>query len=87
MRLFEIHKHETGIDPFEVLQDTTNIKMVTEKEYKRITGRKSTPKGYGRAMGGRPSKADEGFGKGAWKQGDGMANIPFPPVLRLARCQ
>ena len=79
LRLFEIHKHETGIDPFEILQDTSEIRMVSENEFKRITGEKYVPKGYARAVGGRPSKANEGFGKGAWKQGEGMANIPLPP--------
>ena len=79
LRLFEIHKHETSVDLFGIIQDTSKIRMVTEKEYRRITGRDYVPKGYGRNTGGRPSKANVGFGKGTYNQGDGSANIPLPP--------
>ena len=48
LRLFEIHKHETGVNPFEVLQDPSLTKMVTHNEYMKITGRRYAPKGHGR---------------------------------------
>lgn len=58
MRLFEIHKIETGIDLYAELQDTRRRRMVTMAEYKAITGKKYPPLGWGRGTGGRKPKPD-----------------------------
>ena len=73
------HKENTGEDLFSVIQSEENIQMVTEKEYREITGKKYVPRGYGRAMGGRPSKISENYGKGHNEQGDVRAIVPLPP--------
>ena len=79
LRLFSIHKSETGTDPFQVLQSTEKLEMVTDKEYKKRTGKSRLPKGTGRGTGGRPSKISETFGKGTKQAKDNQRNIPFPP--------
>lgn len=70
LRLFDIHKFETGVDLFELLQSTEFSTTVTEAEYLRRTGRKYLPKGSGRGTGSRVSRA----------QGGGYHNfIDLPP--------
>ena len=81
LRLFSIHKSETGIDPFQVLQSTEKLEMVTDKEYKKRTGQSRLPRGTGRGTGGRPSKISETFGKGTTQAKDNQRNIPFPPQV------
>tara|TARA_Y100000746_G_scaffold137664_1_gene117913 strand:+ start:3589 stop:4851 length:1263 start_codon:yes stop_codon:yes gene_type:complete len=81
IRLFSIHKKETGVDPFEVLQSTNNIRMVTGKEYRKITGKSRVPKGTGRATGGRPSKASPNYGRGHKVEGDNQADVPLVPEV------
>ena len=57
LRIFEIHKNETGIDFYHYLQDTTSHQKVSLPEYLKITGKKSPPSGFG-GSGGRLSKLD-----------------------------
>ena len=78
IRLFDIHEHETGVNPFDVLQDMSKCTLVSQKEYKQITGRKSVPKGFGRSQGGRASKASTSYGKGHTGVGE-KKYIPIPP--------
>ena len=65
-------------DPLAALQDPSFLTLVTESEYKKITGKSRVPRGLGRAGGGRPSKASEKFGTGRRKIGDNRG-IPLPP--------
>lgn len=61
MSMFDEFKEETGEDLFEFLQDPEFIVMVSEKYYRKITGRKQVPKGFGRSLGSRGRKKK--FGK------------------------
>ncbi len=65
-------------DPFGCLQDPSNHKLVSEHEYRNITGKTRLPKGAGRSKGGRPSKASESYGTGRKNVGD-HRDIPLPP--------
>ena len=56
MRLFDIHRAETGVDLYAELQDTSRRRMVTMAEFKAITGISSPPSGWGRSGGGRTPK-------------------------------
>ena len=69
LRLFSIHKKQTGIDPFDVLQSTKYIQMVTRKEYQEITGRKYSPKGSGLSSSRNPGAA----------KGTNSKSVPLPP--------
>ena len=69
LRLFSIHKNQTGINPFDVLQSTKYIQMVTRKEYQRITGRKYSPKGSGLSTSRNPGAA----------KGTNSKSVPLPP--------
>ena len=61
MNMFEEFKHESNEDLFEFLQDPDFIVMVSEKYYRKITGKKQVPPGYGRSLGSRGRKKK--FGK------------------------
>ena len=78
--LFLQFKEFTGgeEDPFGCLQDPSNHTLVSENEYKEITGKSRVPKGTGRATGGRPSKASESYGTGRKSVGD-HRDILLPP--------
>ena len=80
MDLFLEFKEFTGgeEDPLGCLQDPSNHKLVSEHEYKNITGKTRVPKGAGRATGGRPSKASESYGTGRKSVGD-HRDISLPP--------
>ncbi len=69
LRLFSIHKKQTGINPFDVLQSTKYIQMVTRKEYQEITGRKYSPKGSGLSSSRNPGAA----------KGTNSKSVPLPP--------
>ena len=45
-----------GDDLYQHLQDTTNHTLVSEADYKAITGNKYLPSGYGRGTGPRPKR-------------------------------
>ena len=80
IQLFDEHKEEFNEDLFDIIQDPDYSTMVTEKQYKQITGEKYLPQG--RYMGrstSRTSKISEGYGKGYNTRGDAQANIPLPP--------
>ena len=80
IQLFDEHKVEFNEDLFDIIQDPDYSNMVTEKQYKEITGEKYLPQG--RYMGrstSRTSKLSEGYGKGYNIRGDAQANIPLPP--------
>ena len=67
------HMSETGEDLYDLLQDESFMTMVSEKEYKEITGAKHAPRGHGRATGGRTSKLTRKQGAGEYR------TIPLPP--------
>ena len=64
LELFTQWKEHFGEDIFGLIQDESYTQMVSQKEYKKITGLSRVPRGSGRAEGGRSSKVSEGFGKG-----------------------
>lgn len=64
------HKEDTGEDLYGLLQDPSYSKMVTEEEYRRITGKARLPKYAGRGTGARVSIAQGGGRR--W-------HIPLPP--------
>ena len=64
------NKEYTGEDLYGLLQDPSYSKMVTEDEYRRITGKARLPKYTGRGTGRRVSIA-QGGGR--------QARIPLPP--------
>lgn len=74
LRLFELHKLETGIDIFAELQDNSNHKLVTRGEWKKITGGIFYPSGYG-SMGGRTPKPKRKQNREDVRQ----LLIPLPP--------
>ena len=76
--LFSDLKESTGEDLLDILEDPDNAELVSATEYKRITGEKYLPRGFGRGTGGRPSKTSKRYGKGRKKVGD-HKNIPLPP--------
>ena len=80
MGLFLEFKEFTGgeEDPLGCLQDPSNHRLVSEHEYKKITGKTRVPKGSGRATGGRPSKASESYGTGTKNVGDHRDIRLFP---------
>lgn len=78
LRLFDIHMQETDEDLFGILQDPSNHRLVSEHEYRNITGRSRVPRGSGRATGGRPSKASESYGTGSKNVGE-HRDIPLFP--------
>ena len=71
----ELHE-ETGEDLYSHLQDPDFIVMVTEYEYRRITGRKQVPKGYGRNTGGRVNNKTRNINKGA-----PQVRVPLHPQI------
>jgi hypothetical protein len=56
LRLFDLHHKETGVNPYDVLQDSSELEMVTMKEYTEVTGKSAPPVGFGRGHGGRIPK-------------------------------
>jgi hypothetical protein len=74
LRLFEIHKLETGIDAYDVLQDNSSHRLVTRGEWKEITGGIFYPSGYG-SMGGRTPKPKRKQNREDVRQ----VMIPLPP--------
>lgn len=56
LRLFDLHQKETGVNPYDVLQDSSKLEMVTMKRYTEVTGNQAPPVGYGRGNGGRTPK-------------------------------
>ncbi|MDC0962840.1 hypothetical protein OAR96_01850 [Euryarchaeota archaeon] len=80
IQLFNEYKEEFDENLYDLIQDPDYSTMVTENEYKQITGEKYLPQG--RYMGrstSRTSKASDGFGKGYNSRGGAQANIPLPP--------
>ncbi len=73
LRLFEIHKHETGDNPFEVLQNPAFTEMITREEWKLITNNAPTPRGAGLSQA-RRSKLERRQGIGT-----NIRNIPLVP--------
>ena len=71
LRLFKIYKHESGVDLFEVLQDTSNHKLVNLVDYMKKTGEKYPPRGYGTQT--RESKLTRKNQRGS------NIKIPLPP--------
>tara|TARA_Y100000748_G_scaffold290729_1_gene277623 strand:+ start:60 stop:1133 length:1074 start_codon:yes stop_codon:yes gene_type:complete len=69
LRLFEIHKLETGEDLFAHLQDPSQTQMVTRREYHEITGLDRAPMGSGLSTS-RRSGADKG---------SHAKDVPLPP--------
>ena len=76
--LLNEHFKETGEDLYDLLQSPDFSTLVSENQYKEITGKSRVPKGTGRATGGRSSKASKSYGKGRIQQGD-WKNILLPP--------
>jgi hypothetical protein len=80
IQLLNEYKEEFDEDLYDLIQDPDYSIMVTENEYKKITGEKYLP--HGRYMGrstSRTSKMSDGYGKGYNNRGDAQANIPLPP--------
>ena len=75
MRVFDIHKVETGENLFDSLQDTSNHRIVSLPDYMRITNSKFPPVGYGQGSGGRTPKP---LRKG--EKGRGI-KVPLPPQV------
>ena len=74
LRLFDLHKLETEIDVYDVLQDNSNHRLVTRGEWKEATGGRFYPSGYG-SMGGRTSKPKRKQNRDDVRQ----MLIPLPP--------
>jgi len=75
LRLFDLHQKETGVNPYDVLQDSSKLEMVTMKRYTEVTGVRAPPVGFGRGSGGRTSKPNRK------KPMDEVRNklVPLPP--------
>jgi len=75
LRLFDLHQKETGVNPYDVLQDSSKLEMVTMKRYTEVTGVRAPPVGFGRGSGGRTSKTKRK------KPMDEVRNklVPLPP--------
>ena len=73
IRLFEIHEHETGVNPFGVLQDTSRTRLVSRDEWNRITNNAPLPSGFGYGTT-RVSKLDRKNKIGTYNR-----RIPLPP--------
>lgn len=54
--IFEEYKKETGIDLYDSLQSEEGLPIITEAEYKKITGKKNLSSGSGRRSGFRVTK-------------------------------
>ena len=76
MEMFQELKDETGEDLYAHLQDPDFIIMVTEYEYRRITGRKQVPKGYGRIGGGRTNSKTR-----TEDEGTSRVRVPLQPQI------
>jgi len=76
MEMFQELKDETGEDLYAHLQDPDFIIMVTEYEYRRITGRNQVPKGYGRSLGGRTNNKTRNEEKGT-----PQVRVPLQPQI------
>ena len=76
--LLNDHMSETGEDLYDLLQDSDFSILVSENEWKKITGKTRVPRRTGRAAGGRTSKASKSYGKGRIQRGD-RKNILLPP--------
>ncbi len=72
------HHSETGEDLYDLLQDPDFSTLVSENEWKKITGKTRVPQGVGRAAGGRASKTSKSYGKGRVQRGS-WKNILLPP--------
>ena len=70
MELLDDYKNYFDEDLFSLLQDESYVTMVTESEYRRITGYKYNPVGWGRstATAGRKANRDAG-----------QTTVPLPP--------
>jgi hypothetical protein len=75
IRIFEIHELETGVNLYELLQDTSNHNIVSLPDYLRITNSKYPPSGYGQGNGGRTPKPQR---KGVKSRN---IKIPLPPQI------
>lgn len=75
LRLFDLHQKETGVNPYDVLQDSSKLEMVTMKRYTEVTGVRAPPVGFGRGSGGRTPKPNRK------KPMDEVRNklVPLPP--------
>lgn len=76
MQMFQDLKDETGEDLYAHIQDPDFIVMVTEYEYRRITGKKQVPKGYGRSLGGRVNNTTR-----KKRQGASQVRVPLQPQI------
>ena len=76
IQMFSDWKKESGEDLYEVIQDPDFVEMVTEYEYRRITGRKQVPKGFGRATGGRVNNKTRRIRGGA-----SQIRVPLQPQI------
>jgi hypothetical protein len=76
--LLNDYRDFTGEDLYDLLQDPKFSTLVSENEWKKITGKSRLPKGTGRSAGGRPSKVSESYGKGTRGKGD-WRTILLPP--------
>jgi len=56
--LLNEYRDETGEDLYDLLQDPSYCKLVSEREWKQITGERYVPRGHARSEGGRISKPD-----------------------------
>lgn len=67
---------ESGEDLYAIIQDPDVLEMVTEYEYRRITGKKQVPKGFGRATGGRVNNKTRRIRGGA-----SQIRVPLQPQI------
>jgi len=76
--ILQDHKEETGEDLYDLIQDPDFSTLVSENEWKKITGKTRVPQGAGRNTGGRASKTSKSYGKGRIPKGS-WKNILLPP--------
>ena len=69
-----IHREKTGEDLYDLLQSMEHSKLLTENEFREVTGN-NIPRGYGRA-GGRRRKGGSRINRDARHK---MTLIPLPP--------
>ena len=77
LRLFDLHHKETGVNPYDVLQDTSKLEMVTMKRYTEVTGKSAPPVGFGRGHGGRTTKPKRKTPMNEVRQ----RLVPLPPQI------
>ncbi len=73
LRLFDIHKQETGEDLFGILQDPSKTVMITRQEWMDVTGGASPPRGSGLSTS-RKSSLERVSSLGSHSR-----DIPLPP--------